>query len=328
MTDCKHIKELLLEYIDNEISEDKRMLVDDHLSGCSACTMELEALAATESKLRQAYQEVAAGVSPSAGVWESIRREVAGRQQARRPGESSLGSRLKGLFNWRRPLWRLGAAGAAALSYALVLFMNGAPTPVPLWTVAEQSAIDIARGDPSIQALLEGEGVVYEVIPVNGDDEKEYYQVAIIQGAGAINLEGGFAKQRSNLAPEHDTYSFDDGDALSGGAFEPSGVMTQATLVVDVKGASVLALEESSAGDYLSTHDVVSAARIANSDPRIGAGALVKNVSLLNGYDAAQNSLTDEMVVWVRLTLGGEVYFAQVDLNEGRVVKLINGGEE
>jgi len=326
--DCEHIKELLLGYIDNEISDNEHMLVDDHLSSCPACAMELEALAATESKLRQAYQEVTAGVSPSAGAWESIRQRVVEKEQAGDSIWSRVASKLKWAANWRHPLWRVGMAGAAAMSYLIVMFMTGTPATVSMWTAAEQNAIDIARGDPAIQALLDGQGIVYEVLPVTGDDDGEYYQVGI---ALVDEVDSGSDTNSRNLELEHNsppwTYS-DDAMAISG-CYDASAAWSNA-LVDVVKGAVVdsqgYAAEESSY--CLSTEQVQDAAEIARADIRVGAEATVVNVALLNDYDAEQNSLTDEMVIWVRLNLGEEVYFAQVDLDERRVVKLINGGEQ
>ncbi|MFC1998316.1 anti-sigma factor family protein [Chloroflexota bacterium] len=327
--DCEHIKELLLGYIDNEISDNERMLVDDHLSSCPACAMELEALAATESKLRQAYQEVTAGVSPSAGAWESIRQQVVEKEQAGDSIWSRVASKLKWAANWRHPLWRVGMAGAAAMSYLIVMFMTGTPATVPMWTAAEQNAIDIARSDPAIQALLDGQGVVYEVVPVTGDDDGEYYQVGIAlvdeeaahSGENSAGVE--FGQDSPPWAYDSDAVTvvpqcFGVSDALSNAIVDVSNDKVVYTLNSSVKSIS----------DCLTAEQVQDAAEIARADIRIGAGATVINVALLNDYDAQENSLTDEMVVWVRMSLGEEVYFAQVDLDERRVVKLINGGEQ
>lgn len=317
--DCEHIKELLLGYIDNEISDNERMLVDDHLSSCPACAMELEALAATESKLRQAYQEVTAGVSPSAGAWQMIKNKVEAKQSTGERDADRIGLRWGWLFNWRHPVWRTAVAGAAMLSFMIVFAINIAPVTVPMWTAAEQNAIDIARSDPAIQALLDGQGIVYEVIPVSGGGNSQYYQIAIVPDAEDV------LEHRSKGVLEFNAYSE---DALGISTCTEYSMTGQVDMVVDVTNSLVVTLDLEEDGDCLSAGEVQDAVEIAKNDSRIGDEAWILNVTLLNSYDVEQNSFSDEMVIWVRLSLGTEVYFAQVDLDERRVVKLINGGEQ
>ena len=316
--DCKSIRELLIDYLNNEISDDERMLVSDHLSGCTACAMEMEALAAAETKLRQAYSEVAAGVSPSPSAWEVIKHETVAKESAGVSVWDQIASKLKWTYAWRRPVWRGAVAAAAALSIALVVVLNTGP--VPLWTAAEQRAIDIATSDPVIQALLAGDGVVYEVIPVSGERDSVYYQVAIVTGLDAMDSNAEKSPGVSLSGGELDSSEFLDYCAVASEA-------EQFNLVVDITAKSVVDYEHSS-DDCLSAHEIEDAIDIAVDDPRIGAAAIIQNVTLLNEYDAEQKSFTGEMVVWVRLSLNGDVYFAQVDLDQGKVVKLIEGGTE
>ncbi len=313
--DCGRVRELLVDYLNNEMSEDRRMLVSDHLSGCTACAMEMEALAAAETKLRQAYSEVAAGVSPSPGVWEAIKHNTVDSIKAGVSVWERIAPKLKWAYAWRRPVWRGAVAAAAALSVALVVVLNTGP--VPLWTAAEQRAIDIATSDPAIQALLDGEGVVYEVIPVSGEGGSVYYQIAIVASSRDVDSREGTGIA-DLLAGDFEEKSANYCDALS-----DTG---QVNMIVNPATFSVVAYEQSEV-DCLTFDEIQDAADIAESDIRI-EGAQVVNVSLMNNYDAEQQSFTDEMVVWVRLSLNGEIYFAQVDLDQGKVVKLIEGGTE
>ena len=315
--DCENVRELLIDYLNDEISDDESMLVSDHLSGCTACAMEMEALAAAESKLRQTYSEVAAGVSPSPGVWEAIKHNTVAKERAGDSVWGRIATKLKWTYAWRRPVWRGAVAAAAALSVALVLLLNTGP--VPLWSAAEQRAIDIAMSDPAIQALLAGDGVVYEVIPVSGEGGSVYYQVSIVTGLGEMGS---------------DAYQ-DSGVKLSGGELDVSefyeycatySEASQVNLVVDVTAKSVVDYKQND-DECLSADEIQDAVDIAVSDPRM-VGAQVVNVSLMNEYDAEQQSFTDEIVVWVRLSLSGDVYFARVDLGQEKVVKLIEGGTE
>jgi len=359
--DCEHIKELLLSYIDNEIDDDERELVEVHLSGCTECTAEMEALAVTGSRLRQAYEAVAAGVSPSPGVWQVIKNRMETQQPTDELDASRAGSRWGWLFGWRHPVWRTAVAGAAMLSFMIAFAINSAP--VSLWTTAEQRAIDIATSDPAVQALLDGEGMVYEVVPVNDDDGSEFYQVAFVSFdespsrslSGSASLEGGADSYDSyyqmGIFSSETTESLTDEVLIGSGSdvvllLPDSGAKTYSNTLsvtpcldtLNLRGDAIVDVSNNDVvlshgvpveieDDCLSATQVQNAAQIAKADPRIGAEALVKNVSLLNDYDVDTGDFTDEMVIWVRLSLEGDIYFARVDLDEQKVGKLLKGGE-
>jgi len=318
--DCERIKALLLSYMDDETDDDERKLV------CAECTAEMEALAVTGSRLRQAYETVAAGVSPSPAVWQTIQDRVAAKQAIGESDADRVGSRWGWLFGWRHPVWRTAVAGAAMLSFMIVFAINGAP--VSMWTAAEQQAIDIAANDPDVLALLDGQGVVYEVVPVNGDSDAELYQVVFMSSHEAASRNsGGYTGLEINTDSVSGEFNYSDGadvplcfDALS----------TQSNAIVDVSNKAVVESGNYSVeveADCLTAEQVQDAVQIAKTDSRIGDGARVINVALLNNYNSEQGEFTDEMVIWVRLSIDGDTYFAQVDLDEQRVVKIVDGGE-
>jgi dipeptidase len=76
--------------------------------------------------------------------------------------------------------------------------------------------------------------------------------------------------------------------------------------------------------DSLGSEAVISGALSIDSEAEV----LVENVTQFNAYDSDSNTFSDEMEIWVRLTLDDHLYFAKVDLDEQSVVKLINGGEQ
>jgi hypothetical protein len=232
-------------------------------------------------------------------------------------------------------------ASVAAMSLLIVLLINNAPVPVPMWTFAEQQAIDVAVSDPAIQALLEGEGIVYGVVPINGDENAGKYEVGFLNYGSYYSLgtsDAEYEALRGALSDEGPSTivseNYADGDlwciVTQNGDEIPVMLDSTHSVVVDVKNSLILDYTSNLASerDCLSSDEVQDAALIANSDSRIGAEADVESVTLLNAYNLEQEELTDEMVVWVRLNLGGELYFAQVDLDERKVVKLVTGGEE
>lgn len=326
--DCERIRELLLSYIDNEIGDDERKLVQVHLAGCRECVAEIEALAVTGSKLRQAYETVAAGASPSPAVWQGIRRRVEVKQQTNKAAEDSSASKWGWLLNWRHPVWRTAVAGAAMLSFMIVFAISIAPVTLPIWTATEQRAIDIATNDPSVQALLDGQGIVYEVVPVNGDMNTGLYQVGL---APAEEVNARSYGDSTNF--DSDSISIpEDSESFGLSAITLCGDLsgTWGAAIVDVGNNEVvqshsIAVDE--VGDCLSTEQVQEATQIVQADSRVGTEALVRNVSLFNSYDAESGEFRDEMVVWVRLIIDGEIYLAQVDLDQQSLFKLFTGGE-
>lgn len=95
---CEQIRECLSAFLDNEASEDLRLVIADHLASCPACRAELAALERLEAALRELEAPAPRGVA--AGV----------RRRLRRPG-----------FPWRQSL-------ALAACLALGIFLGGSLT--------------------------------------------------------------------------------------------------------------------------------------------------------------------------------------------------------
>jgi hypothetical protein len=345
---CENIKELLLSYINNESDAKQREDINNHLLVCPTCKGETEALAATESKLRQAYGAVAAGVSPSPGVLNAIRQEVARRERSRSTVKGWVGLQLRqtfGAFNWRSPFRQTAFAGTVAMVCLAVILFNRGPLHTNdslsgTWTANEQAAIDIAKSDPGVRAMLDGEGIAYEVIPIDTNGATKQYQVGIASVDEGYSDDLRLRGKDSNFVPQ--TYSEGATDSL----FDAITFNGMSNTIVDISANSVLqyhsiSLENEGGSEWLSAEQIEEAAQIAGSfdsfsvDGVVSWGALlssdsevlVKNVSQLNAYDADANAFSDEMVVWVRLSISDQTYFAQVDMDERKVVKLIKGGE-
>lgn len=50
---CQEVNELLVAYLDNEVTPSERTLIQAHLAGCDACQEELAALSALQSRVSQ-----------------------------------------------------------------------------------------------------------------------------------------------------------------------------------------------------------------------------------------------------------------------------------
>ena len=105
--DHRQVGDLLIGYLDNELSSEERRQVDAHLASCLACRRDLEALKASQQALRQALAVEASDAAPSPQSWSRLQLEL----EDQRP---SL------LFLFRRRKWRI-VATVVVLSVAVVL---------------------------------------------------------------------------------------------------------------------------------------------------------------------------------------------------------------
>jgi inhibitor of cysteine peptidase len=82
---CKECNQLLVSYLDNEVSPKEREAIQAHLAVCSSCSAELEALANTLGEFRQGLDQVAAGASASPDAWSNIKQRIAEEDHAKAP---------------------------------------------------------------------------------------------------------------------------------------------------------------------------------------------------------------------------------------------------
>jgi anti-sigma factor RsiW len=77
---CEDVNELLIPYLDGELSKEEREAIELHLSTCSRCREELEALAAIRDGSRQALKAMAAEATSPAQSWEAIEPQLISEQ--------------------------------------------------------------------------------------------------------------------------------------------------------------------------------------------------------------------------------------------------------
>ena len=86
---CQEVNELLVTYLDGEVSPSERTLILAHLAGCASCRKELAALSATQSRVSRSLQVRAAQAAPSPQAWSRLQARLAracpehGRREAR-----------------------------------------------------------------------------------------------------------------------------------------------------------------------------------------------------------------------------------------------------
>jgi len=74
---CQEMSELLVAYLDGEVSPSERTLIQVHLAGCDACQEELAVLSALQSRVSQFLQVRAAQAAPSLQAWSSLQARLA-----------------------------------------------------------------------------------------------------------------------------------------------------------------------------------------------------------------------------------------------------------
>jgi len=124
---------LLPWYLNGTLREDERRQVDQHLSSCAACRVELDELAQLNVELHEVY---AAQSAPSTRIQRAVLSQVQLENSAKRAKSVTGPQWLKGLDDWFRslfvPRW------APALAVLLLVAQFG----LLLWTMARPTHSD------------------------------------------------------------------------------------------------------------------------------------------------------------------------------------------
>ena len=132
---CEQVNELLLAYLDEQVSAEQRAEIEAHLAGCEACAAEREALAALRADLSATVGAAGAAITLPAAAEARIAAHLeAELQKTQAPGP------LAALSGWFRR-WGFVLAGATAA--VLVLACVG----VALLSGGLQSRADAGAND-------------------------------------------------------------------------------------------------------------------------------------------------------------------------------------
>ncbi|HIC94068.1 MAG TPA: hypothetical protein EYP09_07450, partial [Anaerolineae bacterium] len=74
---CREVKELLVAYLDGEVTPSERTLIQAHLAGCDACQRELAALSAARSRVSRSLRMRAAQRVPPPQAWDRLQARLA-----------------------------------------------------------------------------------------------------------------------------------------------------------------------------------------------------------------------------------------------------------
>ena len=307
--DCRDVSELLIPYLDGELSEEEREAVELHLSACLPCRKEFEALAATQSKIRQSFEAVASK-APSSQAWARLQQRLAMEEQPKITVFSLAISKFKGGMNMLRrglvsrpPVWKpaLVAVLVAVLIVGLALVI-----PPYLGQSQEVLAAEIAQNDPQVQELLP-EGTAIRVVKAVRPVERGIFHVLFL-----IPCESIWGEEGENQAVIIDT-----------------SVNVRERKVVEVRALKV----EAANITPLSDAEREKAIEIAESNPEVqeilNSGAEISRVIPLPFFQPSEETLTIEVVgVVLRSTaIDGEAeaggWLVEVDLVEEGVINIL-----
>ncbi|TET44512.1 MAG: hypothetical protein E3J66_00775 [Dehalococcoidia bacterium] len=309
MVDCKDAGELLVSYLDGELSTGQKEAVELHLSTCHGCRKDLEALSATQNKMVHSFQ-VAASKAPSPQAWARLQQRLAGDQQPKLAIFGQAKSKAKARihiirqgFVSQQPAWKpaLVALLVAALVAALALVISPYVAQSP-----EVLAAEIAQNDPQVQELLP-EGTVIRVVKAIRPVERGIFNVLF-------------------LIPGESIWGEDHGD---------SAVLIDA--LVDVREKKVLAARalkvEAAHVTPLTRIEKDKAVEIASADPEVQdvlvTGAEIRRVIPLPFFQPSDDTLTITVagVVLATAPIGSQAsvgrWIVEVDLVEERVINIV-----
>ena len=151
--DHRHLQDRLDHYLDGDLPEDERLLVEEHLGRCDECLEEVEAL----RSIREGALALPREIAPPADLWPAIAARIQASADAPRDViEVDFGAPRPSRLRPNR-LWVLRIAAAVALVVAssgatllLVRGTGGAPlATLPADTVRPQATTALAAFTPT-----------------------------------------------------------------------------------------------------------------------------------------------------------------------------------
>lgn len=156
---CQEANELLIPYLNNEVTRSERELLQAHLAQCEPCWQTLSALSAAQQRLRTGLAETARHAEVPAQAWLRLRKAIRSNPQPR------LAFRLPVLSS-------LGALLVTGLAALLVTAPLGAPAnfaPV----VHDASTLYTAAPAPTVSEskILPTASIALQPLPANVESQ-------------------------------------------------------------------------------------------------------------------------------------------------------------
>lgn len=162
---CSTMLQLLERYFDRQMTEQERSLVENHLSGCTACRERLGELGSLRTLMKTPVDE-ALGQETFPWVWERIEKGI---QQERKPSWwESLKSRLDLSPLFRKRIWIPAMAAAVVLLFitAQIIFKK-----TPSYSVASVvEYVESETGDVMVYQLEDPEITVIWIFEEPGEE--------------------------------------------------------------------------------------------------------------------------------------------------------------
>ncbi len=131
---CSEFDELLVAYLDSEVTSDERTEVEAHLSICPRCQAELENISVGQKSFRRALDVVCAKADLSSLAWERMQQRFSAEKQLKPSLFVRAKSRLAGVTNIggfiaHQPKWRMATVGMLIVGLIVILSITVPETP-------------------------------------------------------------------------------------------------------------------------------------------------------------------------------------------------------
>ena len=125
---CNSVSELLEKYVDREVTEQERALVETHLLDCSSCRNDLKSLEELSNVMKVSLGEMARGEEFDR-VWLKVRREL--RSEEKRSWWEAFRAGLDLSVLFRKKVWVPAAAAILVVLFAAVPLLTKKSPSLP-----------------------------------------------------------------------------------------------------------------------------------------------------------------------------------------------------
>ena len=161
--DCNKVREILLtDYIDGELPEQERNVLDGHLKECAGCSAVLEKLKGSAAAFHRAPE-----LKPDFSVWQGIQDRIEAERERSTGWFEKLADALGPVMRTVQPVLRVAVIAAVLVGVVVLAKWPITPAVDPAYAYIEEQATfleELQAGDPE---LFNGDLNDYEAVLEN-----------------------------------------------------------------------------------------------------------------------------------------------------------------
>ena len=129
---CRDVQPLLARYVDGEADRYEQTLIEQHLSGCQACSAEVSQLRVTRQRVQLKIKSWAASEVPPASARERLMAQIAAEKETAVQDATSIPQSTRSLNN-RTGRTLLAGSLLVGIVILLIILLRQTPLPVDDW---------------------------------------------------------------------------------------------------------------------------------------------------------------------------------------------------